>query len=373
MSIDHKQKVIIFWSINVITILAGLIYVYFIQSSATLNILPVILQTKNHVTPLRSSDVFVEDLTKNASVAKVIYHADSAFTFKYKKSTKQQHAFAGVWFPLENLDIHFNEYDAIVVGIEASHKTKRIPLNFTVQNKIKTHQYIRCFIEIEPTKKVYTLPFNTFFTPTSWYERNKISQVNLPLPDFSKINTMSFESCGILDSDIEDQYTITTLRLTKNNDLKYAITVGIVCLSIGIYTLYFFNFFSKNKEKSDEKIIHVPIDPIEYEYEEKIEDEILRFLAKNYINPNLTLSDLTKEFGKNSREISAIIKEMTKMSFPKYINFLRIEEAKRILQTKKIQNISEIGYIVGFNSPSNFNRVFKEKEGISPKEFMNNS
>ncbi len=82
---------------------------------------------------------------------------------------------------------------------------------------------------------------------------------------------------------------------------------------------------------------------------------------------------LTKEFGKNSREISSMIKETTKMSFPKYISFLRIEEAKRILKSDKYQKISEVGYIVGFNSPSNFNRVFKEKEGVSPKQFTQNN
>ena len=56
-------------------------------------------------------------------------------------------------------------------------------------------------------------------------------------------------------------------------------------------------------------------------------------------------------------------------TFPQYLGFLRINEAKRILLTKDFKTVAEVGYTVGFNSSSNFIRVFKSQEGQSPKSF----
>ncbi|MCP4520196.1 MAG: helix-turn-helix transcriptional regulator [Cytophagales bacterium] len=368
MQINQKTKHLLFWGISSITILSGIIYLFILESNSTLNILPTILKTRNHVEPLRKANTFAEDYTTNASYAQAVY-TDSSFTFKYKKSEKQQHAFAGAWFPLENTAIDFESYDAIQVGIKAE-KTKRIPLNFTVQNHFDTYQYIRHFIEIRENQEIYTLQFDDFFTPNSWYERNKIAQVDIPSPDLSLINTMSFESCGLLNANVEDQYTIFRLVLIKDITLHYIVTISLLCVCIGACAVWSFGIFQK---KPETEVIHVPVETVEYEYEDKVEDKVLAFLAENYTNPNLTLSDLTKEFGKNSRELSTIIKEKTKMTFPKYINFLRIEQAKRILISKNYQSISDIGYSVGFNSPSNFNRVFKEREGVTPKKFNINT
>jgi AraC-like DNA-binding protein len=44
-------------------------------------------------------------------------------------------------------------------------------------------------------------------------------------------------------------------------------------------------------------------------------------------------------------------------------------------QTVKVDSslsIAEIGYDCGFNNLSNFNRIFKKKKGVTPKEFRDN-
>jgi AraC-like DNA-binding protein len=46
-----------------------------------------------------------------------------------------------------------------------------------------------------------------------------------------------------------------------------------------------------------------------------------------------------------------------------------VEEAKRILKNGDYKTIAEVGYAVGFNSPSNFIRVFKGEVGVSPKAY----
>ena len=130
-----------------------------------------------------------------------------------------------------------------------------------------------------------------------------------------------------------------------------------------------YKFIFDNPFKFTTQVVHVPIQRTQFEKTEKLGHKIITFLGENYSNPDFTLSDLTTEFRKNTNEISKIIREETKLTFPKYLNYLRIEEAKRILTSGNYKTVSEVGYIVGFNSPSNFIRVFKSQVDTSPKKF----
>ncbi len=121
--------------------------------------------------------------------------------------------------------------------------------------------------------------------------------------------------------------------------------------------------------KKEAKIIYIPINTDETEETLRIESKIFKFLAIHYSNANLKLHDLQIEFGRTTVNLSKIIKDETKLSFPKYLRHLRLSEAKRRLLKGEHITISELGYLVGFNSPSNFIRVFKEEEGMSPKKF----
>ena len=51
-----------------------------------------------------------------------------------------------------------------------------------------------------------------------------------------------------------------------------------------------------------------------------------------------------------------------------YITDIRLGNAARML-VDTTQNISEVCYSCGFNNLSNFNRIFKAKRGVTPREF----
>lgn len=332
-------------------------------SASTHNILPVILKTKNHVKPQRTCGTFAEDFTKNASRGELIINDYTSFTFVYTKATREGHAYTACWFPLENLNIDFSSYDELEIDLTTS-KARRIPLNLSVQNNVETHQYVRQFIEIEEGKTTYSLPLNEFYTPSEWYDANDVTQAQIPEQDFSKVEAMSFESCHLLGREIKDQFTVNTLVLKKDLTLFYVFVLIGAGLAITVAWLLILKPFQK-----EEEIVHVPIKEVEYKAE-SIGDKVIAYLAKNYTNPDLTLEDLKTEFGKGKAEISNLIKESTKLTFPRYLNFLRIEEAKRILKSGDFKTVAEVGFLVGFNSSSNFIRVFKAQEGVSPKKFL---
>ncbi len=89
---------------------------------------------------------------------------------------------------------------------------------------------------------------------------------------------------------------------------------------------------------------------------------------KIYRDSDLSLSKVAERVGSNRRYVSDAIKEATNMNFNSYINFYRINEAKkRIVEGE--DSISEIHHACGFNSRTTFYTAFKKFTGMTPSEF----
>ena len=59
------------------------------------------------------------------------------------------------------------------------------------------------------------------------------------------------------------------------------------------------------------------------------------------------------------------------LSFPQYINAIRLEESLRMLHNEPNLTIAAIAKAVGFSS-SNFREQFKQKYGMTPQEYRQN-
>ncbi len=63
------------------------------------------------------------------------------------------------------------------------------------------------------------------------------------------------------------------------------------------------------------------------------------------------------------------LKTLTNMSPQKYLRFVRLERAKKMLQSKSVDvNVSEVCYQTGFASKSHFTRAFQKEFGFNPSE-----
>ncbi|GAA0872138.1 hypothetical protein GCM10009117_12850 [Gangjinia marincola] len=100
---------------------------------------------------------------------------------------------------------------------------------------------------------------------------------------------------------------------------------------------------------------------------EKIEE------AAQIIQRDLAVVDnviiLSKRVGLNQNTLQAGFKRLYKMTVNEYIQERRIEKAKELLENSLL-NISEITYQIGINSRSYFSKIFKERFGINPKEYL---
>ena len=95
---------------------------------------------------------------------------------------------------------------------------------------------------------------------------------------------------------------------------------------------------------------------------------------KPYLNHDLTLPELAKHLKISHHYISQVINSHFNQNFFEFINQYRVEHAKKLLLDPNYnnQNLSEIGYLSGFNSTSVFNSAFKKAQDQTPRQFREN-
>jgi len=99
--------------------------------------------------------------------------------------------------------------------------------------------------------------------------------------------------------------------------------------------------------------------------------EIKEVIIKNMDDPNLNIDKICKIVGISRAHMYRKIKLVTDKSPTEFIRLIRLNEASRLLvETEK--SVSEVCYMVGFNSASYFSICFKEHFNISPIDFVKN-
>lgn len=94
---------------------------------------------------------------------------------------------------------------------------------------------------------------------------------------------------------------------------------------------------------------------------------ILDYCRNNFRN-GLRQRDVACALHVSESYISHVFSAKMEINFCKYLNILRVNEARRLL-TEGSESITEIAYECGFSSPRSFNRAFAELTGTSPREY----
>ena len=83
------------------------------------------------------------------------------------------------------------------------------------------------------------------------------------------------------------------------------------------------------------------------------------YLAQNYSDPELSLTDLCQYLGFSCSYFSTLFKQKTGLNYSRYITSLRLEQAAKLL-TDTDDTALSIGYQVGYSAPNYFCRAFKK-------------
>jgi len=93
---------------------------------------------------------------------------------------------------------------------------------------------------------------------------------------------------------------------------------------------------------------------------------ILRYLFNNV--KTVTLESVAKDFVLSKRSIQRYIKSAYNTSFVTFLNRIKIEVAKELIQTTDL-SITKISQEVGYHSKSYFNKIFMKHEKMTAAEY----
>jgi AraC-like DNA-binding protein len=214
------------------------------------------------------------------------------------------------------------------------------------------------------------------------------------------------EALVILDSlkkTNNEQLLSKIKEITPNEQLyiistKTSSSIGVLLLAIFTFLAIVFYFFKRqkrnryniekllltqeSKEVSKEEMMRdrkrVSITTSNLDILQHIIDDIQKKLKRfekdlGFLSKECNLNKVANDFETNARYLSKIINAEKGVSFPVYINELRINYAVTELKVNKkfrSYNIKAIAETVGFNTAETFSKAFFIKTGIQPSYFI---
>jgi YesN/AraC family two-component response regulator len=91
------------------------------------------------------------------------------------------------------------------------------------------------------------------------------------------------------------------------------------------------------------------------------------YIAGHHEDP-VNLEEIAKAMHVSTFYFCKMFKKATGLTFTDYLGRVRVEKAKTLLLNPHLR-VSEIAYMVGFQSLTHFNRVFRHLNGESPSQF----
>jgi YesN/AraC family two-component response regulator len=99
-------------------------------------------------------------------------------------------------------------------------------------------------------------------------------------------------------------------------------------------------------------------------------NRLILYVKDNYTN-NISLDDLSREFGYNRNYICNMFSKYLNTSFSKYVTKLRMEKAVDLLNDNLLMK-KEIANKLGYKDYYHFYKVFKEYFGYAPGKHNSN-
>ena len=99
--------------------------------------------------------------------------------------------------------------------------------------------------------------------------------------------------------------------------------------------------------------------------------KIMKVVNEHLDDPALNVEMLASEVGLSRVHVHRKLKELTNLSTRDFIKNIRLQQAATLLAQDHKLTVSEIAYATGYINLSHFSSSFREKYGMSPKEYMN--
>lgn len=372
-------KKIVFVGISVLLILTGVFFIFFKKDDIPLY-------------PAKNLDVvFYNDAVDHGN-SRILQQevGDQSVQFGFSLDSAFLYPYCGFGFrPKEVKSWDFSQHNSLQVKFKTQNLSSVFmylhvfePKVKNTDNRLASRRLLKSFTPNAGSYQTFEIPFEELETPTWWYNIIRQDKSEFGDPDYSQVQAIHFANG--LNCELNTPYNLQVAEITVTNNYlwTYIILGAIWLVSVSVYSVILFVKTEKKlnsepilPELSQQEImdfipkVEVTYKPIEVDPDKKL--VFVEYINSNFQDPDLTLTSVAEKFGFSERSISNHISETYGCYFKTYLNGIRINEAKRLLENEELAS-GEVAYLVGFNSPANFNRVFKNIVGMSPTEYMNN-
>ena len=97
-------------------------------------------------------------------------------------------------------------------------------------------------------------------------------------------------------------------------------------------------------------------------------DEARNYIRNNLADQNLNVSMICEAVDLIAQRLTPMFQEQLNMGIAEYVNYCRVEEAKRLLTDTKL-TVKKIGEQVGYSTTDTFTRNFRKLENLTPTEY----
>jgi AraC-like DNA-binding protein len=247
--------------------------------------------------------------------------------------------------------------------------------------------------EIAVITRIFAFCFNAFFIVLAvrlFHQYKRFLQTNFSNIDKLSFNWMQFLAFGLIILLSGALILVVFYEVFGFSVSLYSVFAVVVLLFVNILgfrgikhsTIFNQTVIPYNQAQTEKQLTTDKEDSSSYinyglKQDEAISlsEKLKKYMEneKPYTNMDLTLKDLASALDTYPHYITQVLNTVFNQNFYDFINTYRIEEMQKRLHDPQFKNLTilAIAYDCGFNSKSTFNRIFKQKTGLTPSEYKN--
>jgi signal transduction histidine kinase/ligand-binding sensor domain-containing protein/DNA-binding response OmpR family regulator len=272
------------------------------------------------------------------------------------------------------------------IGAEIQDKELITPKNY--QEEPSTKQPLPTLLIVEDNEDMQKFLKNKFsdsykvLTASDGEEGLEMAKLGLPNLILSDVMMPKKDGIQLLD-ELKNNHTTSHIPVILLS-AKFSIESQIEGLKYGAdyYLAKPFNFtllkaavdtiLVRRKQAFQEiqdKIEEVPEENVLTEYDRIFLSKLLEIVESSLNEPEFNIDDVAESLGMSRSAFYRKFKSLTDTAPIDFVRDTRLKKAKEIMDSGE-DNISIVGYSVGFNSPKYFTMCFKKKYSQTPSEYL---
>lgn len=355
-----KSKYFTIPAIVIVIIIAGIMFYFSGLSSKVIFPDATTYNYETYTDAVNGADSRILGFTNSDSTLKLIFRLDMEYLSPYVGLSV---------FPEKNTFIDASPYNQLSIAIKGNN-IERVGISLfnppvIKENKASDEALYHSYLNITDQTRTYHLPLKQFKHPDWWEDLHHISAEQQSKADMSKILNINIGSAYTPSKTDNKSFEIYSLAFTRNNKVLFYQLAALGVLSL--LALLLVNYLVVNQRNLTSPFT-VYYQALATEASESPDEKCFTYINSHFSNNELSLELVSNETALPQRHITNAIHKKYNCNFKSYINRIRINESKRLLETTNL-NIGEIAFKVGFNNQSHFNRVFKSELQMSPGAF----